>query len=204
VAISVKEREAPDMYLRSMDTPHPEPQCERIAAETLFQAYAGFVAKFLQHLGVPLRDVDDLVQDVFMTVHRKGGYVAGAAMPRTWLAAIAVRMAQNSRRAQRRGRHFTACLAQELVPESADPAKQVELQRGLESVQRALENMPVEQRAAFVLYELQGETCESIAAAWNVPLGTVYSRLHSARRTFMNAYTVAVDDDPTRRVVGKR
>jgi hypothetical protein len=51
------------------DTPHPEPAGERITAGALFSAHAAFVAKFLKHLGVPRREVDDLVQDVFMTVH---------------------------------------------------------------------------------------------------------------------------------------
>lgn len=186
------------------DTPHPEPQGERIAAGALFRAYAGFVAKFLQHLGVPRREVDDLVQDVFMTVHRKGGYVVGPALPRTWLAAIAVRIAQNSRRAQRRGELFSARLAaEELTPSVSDPGQQVELRRGLERVQRALERMPLEQRAAFVLYELEGETCESIAASWEVPIGTIYSRLHHARRAFMSAYAADAEPQPEKQVMGK-
>jgi RNA polymerase sigma-70 factor (ECF subfamily) len=39
-------------------------------------------------------------------------------------------------------------------------------------------------RACFILFELEGESCESIAAGLNVPVGTVHSRLHAARRAF--------------------
>jgi RNA polymerase sigma-70 factor (ECF subfamily) len=39
-------------------------------------------------------------------------------------------------------------------------------------------------RAVFILFELEGESCESIAAGLEVPIGTVYSRLHAARRAF--------------------
>lgn len=185
------------------ETHHPEPDGERITAGALFRAHARFIAKFVQHLGVPLRDVDDLVQDVFMTVHRKGGYVTGPAQPRTWLASIAARIAQNNRRAQRRLDLFTTRLAaEELVPAAADPVQQVELQRGIARVQRALELMPLEQRAAFVLYELEGESCESIAASWEVPIGTIYSRLHHARRAFVRAYASGVEPSRDKKAMG--
>lgn len=184
------------------DTHHPEPQGERIAAGALFRAHAAFIANFLLHLGVLQRDLDDLVQDVFMTVHRKGGYTVGPAQPRTWLAAIALRVAQNSRRAQRRGELFAARLGEELVPPVSDPAQQVELQRQLARVQRALEQLPFQQRAAFVLYELEGESCESIAASWQVPVGTIYSRLHHARRAFMQAYAPTAESSAAKKVMG--
>lgn len=109
------------------------------------------------------------------------------AQPRSWLAAIAVRVAQTGRRT--RLRHGRAqSVPENLRSDARDPAEQLETQRALERVQRALAGLPLEHRVAFVLYELEGESCESIAAVWGVPVGTVYSRLHSARRRFLASY----------------
>jgi len=55
-------------------------------------------------------------------------------------------------------------------------------------VQRALDTLDLEHCAAFVLYEFAGESCEAIAASLSIPVGTVYSRLHHARRRFEQAY----------------
>ena len=179
---------------------------ERIGADALFRAHAQFVAGFLVRLGVPAADVDDAVQEVFVVAHRKGGYVAGPARPRSWLGAIALRIAQASRRV-RTTRQLRESLDTESVEfalaASSDPSEHFETRRSVERVQRALDTLPVEHRAAFLLYELEGESCESIAAGWSIPLGTVYSRLHNARRRFLLAYEAATEA-PSARCAGER
>jgi RNA polymerase sigma-70 factor (ECF subfamily) len=164
--------------------------------EALFRAYAPFVASFLARLGVVAADVDDRVQEVFLIAHRKGGYTPGAGQPRTWLAAIATRVASTGRRSQRRRREDVGHhgLLEQSAARAGDPAEALELQRALQRLQRALDTLEVEQRAAFVLYELEGESCEAIAAAFDVPIGTVYSRLHNARKRFLRAYAELADD----------
>jgi RNA polymerase sigma-70 factor (ECF subfamily) len=164
---------------------------ESIGAEALFRSYAQFVASFLYRFGAPPGDIDDIVQEVFIVAHRRGGYVRGSAQPRTWLASIAANVAQTSRRARsRRARNIPTApeSALEQAGNTIDPLQQLESQRAVECLQGALEGLPVEHRAAFVLYELEGASCESIAAQWQVPIGTVYSRLHSARRRVVDAY----------------
>lgn len=179
---------------------------ERIGAETLFREYAQFVASFLYRFGAPPSDIDDMVQEVFIIAHRKGGYVRGSALPRTWLASIATYVAQSSRRARtRRARNIPT------APESAlteagstvDPQQQLESRDAIEFLQSALEGLPTEHRAAFMLYEFEGESCESIAAQWEVPIGTVYSRLHFARRWVLEAYAER-GDSPVPRPSSKR
>src|SRR5688572_25660558 len=73
-----------------------------LTAEALFRAHAPFVAAFVLRLGAAEESVDDLVQEVFLTAHRRGGYQPGAAKPTTWLAEIALRVVSNHRRALRR------------------------------------------------------------------------------------------------------
>jgi len=160
---------------------------ERIGVDALFRAHAPFVATFLHRLGTPRHEIDDLVQEVFVVAHRKGGYVKGPAQPRSWLGAIAVRVAQAGHRARRR-LESPASPAVDQLSTTRDAGEAIDAQRSVARVQRALESLPLSQRAAFVLFEIEGESCESIAAVWEVPIGTVYSRLHHARRKFLEEY----------------
>ena len=169
----------------------------RIDAEALFRAHAPFVAAFLHRLGTPQADVDDLVQEVFLVAHRKGGYVPGAGQPRTWLAAIAVRVARSGHRSRRRRREgLDEQAIESAVSPCRDAAETLEVRKSLERVERALHTLDLEHRAAFVLYEIEGEPCEMIAASFGVPVGTIYSRLHHARRRFVDAYATISQDEP--------
>jgi RNA polymerase sigma-70 factor (ECF subfamily) len=171
----------------------------RIGAATLYRDHAPFIAGFLRRLGVPAADLEDAVQEVFVVAHRKGGYTEGPALPRTWLAAIALRVAQAGRRTRQR-REAAASPMLDAVPDfrGNDPAAAIENRRRLDRVQRALDVLPLEQRAAFVLFEIEGESCESIAVALGVPLGTVYSRLHYARQHFLKAHDGLLDRERNR------
>ena len=158
-----------------------------ISAETLFREQAHFVASFLRHMGTNESDLDDLLQDVFVLAHRKGGYLPGAAGPRTWLASLAIRVVSARRRARAR-RPAPSEVPENLADDARSPAEVLEARRSLQRVQAALEQLPLEQRAAFILFEIEGESCESIAAMWDVPVGTVHSRLHNARKRFLETY----------------
>lgn len=168
--------------------PNPETCSVRpIDVDALFRAHAPFVASFLRHMGIPELDLDDHVQETFMMAHSKGGYLPGPAAPRTWLASLAQRVLLARRRARARRPEFSAPL--DGLPDGArGPAELLECQRSLERVNAALEDLSLEHRAAFVLYEIEGESCESIAAMLDVPIGTIYSRLHHGRKLFFKAY----------------
>lgn len=68
------------------------------------------------------------------------------------------------------------------------PGEQAETAEALRRVQQALEVLDEAKRAVFILFELEGESCEAIAAGLNIPVGTVYSRLHKARKLFMEVH----------------
>jgi RNA polymerase sigma-70 factor (ECF subfamily) len=164
----------------------PDAGARPIDAETLYRTHAPFVASFLRHMGARESDLDDLLQDVFVIAHRKGGYQPGPAAPRTWLASLAFRVIRARRRA--RARRPESAATSEAPDDSGSPADVLEARRSLQRVQAALEDLSLEQRAAFVLHDIEGESCERIAAMWNVPVGTIYSRLHHARKRFLEAY----------------
>lgn len=165
-----------------MKEPHqPEP----ISSDELFRRHAAFVARFLCRLGVDDDALDDCVQDVFMVVHRRGGYLPGPAKPTSYLAAIAVHTAADHRR--RRGVQNARDAGNEVdavASQNGDPAHCLEQREQLRVLQRALEKLDPTLQTTLLLADGEGETCVSIAAAMNVPLGTVYWRLSHARKKF--------------------
>ena len=167
-------------------------------AGALFRAHAPFVAGFLLRLGVGRRELDDAVQEVFLTAHRRGGFYPGAAQPTTWLAEIALRVASGLRRTRRRRPEADAALDEPAG--GPTPFENAVAAEALDRLQRALDTLGLEHRAVFILYEIEGEPCESIAAGLGVPVGTVYSRLHTARRAFRSACAEMEQDAPRHRV----
>ena len=167
----------------------PSPEAPRLDAETLFRQHATFVAGFVIRLGAAPADVDDLVQEVFLVAHRKGGFRPDRARATTWLAEIAVRLVANRRRqTSRRPVECVEDLPETQQDPSVDPFENAANREALMRVQQALDTLPLKQRAVFILFELQRESCESISEGLGVPVGTIYSRLHHARRSFKKAY----------------
>jgi RNA polymerase sigma-70 factor, ECF subfamily len=151
----------------------------------LFRRHAPFVARLLHRLGVPTQEIDDVVQQVFVVVHRNGGYVQGPATPTSYLGAIAVKAASSARRRDGAQRSRQAGYSPELLASSGrDPVSLLEVRRELAQLQAALDEMDPDLRAVLVLTELEGESCSSIALSQGIPIGTVYWRAHRARKQF--------------------
>ena len=169
-------------------TDRPDPRA-RENVELLFRDHARFVASFLLRLGISSADVDDGVQEVFTVAYRKGGFTPERATARTWLGAIAVRVASNRRRGARlRRERLEAEPAAHLASEAPSAEHVLERRQALRRVDGALQGLDLAHRAVFVLFELEGEDCTAIAEALDVPVGTVYSRLHTARKRFISAH----------------
>lgn len=179
------ERFAPSQDERlSMGAP-----LDHIPAEVLFREHGKYVARFLWQLGLAEQDVDDAVQDVFMVVHRRGGFRPGSAKATTWLAEIAVRVARaRRRRTQARRTEPQEAVIAALEAPGPHPDEAAAQAQSLARVQQALQSLDVDRRAVFVLAEIFGESCEDIASSLGIAVGTVYSRLNRARHKFRIAY----------------
>ncbi len=161
---------------------------EPVTTEDLFRAHAPFVARFLTRLGVPPDELDDAVQEVFLVAHRNGGYLPGPATPTGYLASIAVRAAASYRRRGRKSRDRRSEVAPDEVSSAGlDPARSLEVHQSLAELQDALDGLEPDLRATLVLAELEGQSCLSIAGTMHIAVGTVYWRLHRARKTFRQA-----------------
>jgi RNA polymerase sigma-70 factor, ECF subfamily len=160
----------------------------RLGARELFALHAPFVRRFVARMGVLAHDLDDITQEVFLIAHRQGGYVYKGARPTTWLAEIALRVTLAHQRTKRRGRAHDGGDLEALASRGPTPFDSAVAGESLARVQSALDALDADQRAIFVLFELEGESCDAIAHALGLPVGTVHSRLHYARKTFQKHY----------------
>lgn len=150
-------------------------------AEQVYDAHADFVWRSLQRLGARPADLEDLAQEVFVTVHRKLTTFDGRSKLTTWLFGICLHLVQRHRR--RAYLRFEFLHAE--PPERADwqtPEREYARAEAERRLEQLLRRLSPERRATFVLFEIEGTPCEEIAELMSVPLGTVYSRLHAARK----------------------
>lgn len=170
---------------------------DHLDADALYRAHAEFVARFLLRLGAVGQDVPDLIQEVFLVAHRRGGFTLGRAKPTTWLAEISFRVLSDRRKKTRRKLEDADTDSVTVAPSRrGSPGETAEQRQALARVQQALDTLTPEKRAVFVLFELEGESCDAIANGLGIPVGTVYSRLHSARKDFTKAHA-RITGDPT-------
>jgi RNA polymerase sigma-70 factor, ECF subfamily len=154
----------------------------------VYLEHGGFLWRSLQRLGVGQHDLEDVLQEVLMVVHRRGdSFDARRSKLTTWLFGICLRVA----RGHRRRAYFRRETSDDTLTECAhDQTPETELdRRDLERrLARILDAMSCEKRATFVLFELEGVPCEQIAELMEVPLGTVHSRIHAARAHFKKCF----------------
>jgi len=150
---------------------------------TIYREQGRFVWLSLQRLGIHPSDLDDIAQDVFMVVHRRLDTFDRRARISTWLFGICMRVAANYRRRRRWTREVLSGGCEDERPSALAAADDILVRREQrELAERALNRLEVAKRATFVMFELESLSCNEIAELMNVPVGTVYSRLHSARR----------------------
>jgi RNA polymerase sigma-70 factor (ECF subfamily) len=156
--------------------------------ETVYDTYFPFVWRSVLRLGVPLAHADDVVQEIFVVVHRKLPDFEGRSTLKTWLYGIALRVAR-ARHAALRPRNDAEAFDAEQVgaPDAARPDARAEHAEAARVVRTLLEELDDEQREVFVLAELEELTAPEIAEVLGVKLNTVYSRLRLARAAFAHA-----------------
>jgi RNA polymerase sigma-70 factor (ECF subfamily) len=158
----------------------------------IYRQHARFVWLSLQRLGVYPSDLDDVAQDVFVIVHRRLDTFDRRARVTTWLFGICMRVAANYRRRRRWTRELLSGWTEDERPALLLAADDVLVRREeREIAERALDRLDVAKRAIFVMFEIESLSCLEIAELMSVPIGTVYSRLHAARRQL--AKTIARD-----------
>ena len=153
--------------------------------EELYERHFEFVWRTLRHLGVRHMDLPDACQDAFIVVHRRYPSFEQRGKVTSWLFRICFNVARDRRR---RAYARYEVLDDEAVERSDTRARDLfaehEREDKLALFEAALDSMDLEQRATFILFEVEGMSGPEVAETLGVPLGTAYSRLRLAREAF--------------------
>jgi RNA polymerase sigma-70 factor (ECF subfamily) len=168
--------------LRSVEgSPSDATLLQRVAAGevsalgVLYDRHARGLLRFAQR--VDPQEAEDLLQITFMRVARLAGRFDGRTpSARAWLFAIMTRIAQERSRSLRR---FSAALARLADLPRRGETSALETASDLD---RALGRISTAKRTVLLLAEVEGFTCDEIAAMLGIPVGTVWTRLHHARK----------------------
>lgn len=149
----------------------------------LFQKHKGVVARIAFRMLGPSADLEDVVQDVFLQVHRSLPDFRGQSKFSTWLHRVAVNVVlMTRRRAKSRPMYTHEEAARHEPSDTSLPDTEVGRGRRLDAFRRLLDRLSEKKRDVFVLHELEGMAPAEIAKIVDCPVLTVRTRLFYARR----------------------
>jgi RNA polymerase sigma-70 factor (ECF subfamily) len=164
----------------------PDPTVAPANVTAVYQTHGDFLWLTLQRLGVRDADRDDALQDVLVVVHHRLHTFDGRVPLVAWLFGVCVRVAA----AQRRRAHVRREQLWGSVPEDPaterppDPEEALITAQSLARLRAVLDEMDLEKRAVFVMYEIDEVPAAEIASVLGIPFNTVHSRLRAARGQF--------------------
>ncbi|HEY8079522.1 MAG TPA: sigma-70 family RNA polymerase sigma factor [Labilithrix sp.] len=163
---------------------HENPSFERV-----YDDYVDFVWRSARRLGVDDAGADDVVQHVFLVVHRRLPEFEGRSTMKTWLFGIVLRAVQDHRRTLRRkSPHLLASGGEpDELPAEGGPEDAFERAEAVAMLDRLLDTLDEQERVVFVMAELEQMTANEIGEATGLDPKAVYSRLRAARTQFERA-----------------
>jgi RNA polymerase sigma-70 factor (ECF subfamily) len=161
----------------------PDPAPEVLAFDRVFADHATLVWRALRRLGVTSTDIEDICQDVFLTISRRLQTFEGRSAISTWVYGICVHAALAYHRKRRRRPEEPT---HELPDIGVDPPQLHGLERSqaLAIADSVLDALDDDKRVVFVLFEIEEMPMREVADAIGCPLQTAFTRLYAARRQF--------------------
>ena len=155
---------------------------DRAAVAEAYDAHHSAVRAFAKRLVGEVAAAEDLVHEVFVALPQAIRGYRGEASLRTFLISVAVNHARHHVRSASRRRYAMERYEREPARSGNDPEHvtgQLELARALE---RCLDQLPLDQRVAFVLCEVEERSSTEVAGIVAAPEGTVRTRLFHAKK----------------------
>ena len=149
--------------------------------DDVYRRHCRYVGAVILRLGGRREEIDDLIQDVFVEASRGIRDLREPEAVKGWLATIAVRLVRRRLR-WRRLRRFLGLDGGADYTHMVDPAASPVDKLLLRSVYRVLDELPVDDRVAFSLHLVEGETVEHIAQLCGCSLATAKRRIARAQR----------------------
>ncbi len=164
--------------------------------DELFERYNSMVFGLVFHILGDREEALDVSQEVFLTIFRKMDSFRGESSLKTWIYCIAVNRAANRfrwwNRLRRRGtvsleEHLANNPDRELFchmkSDNQSPEEALLIQEEHAEIERLLLQLPLQQRIAVVMRDIEGLSYEEIAESMQISLGTVKSRIARGRET---------------------
>jgi RNA polymerase sigma-70 factor (ECF subfamily) len=156
--------------------------------QAVYRAELRLVRRWVRRFGVPSHDIDDVVQEVFLVLHRHWDEMKQIEPIATWLYGVTRRVCSNYRRSTARRRvdllptcdDRMFCAVPDPHNRSLDEALAVA--RAWARLRSVLEQLSPEQQAVFILVELDQMSSREIAVATRRSPNTVLSQLRLARQ----------------------
>jgi RNA polymerase sigma-70 factor, ECF subfamily len=158
------------------------------ALAEVFRDHFDALYRFCVRLGASGADAEDLVQEVFITAHRRMPSYDARAPMRPWLYGIAYNVFRDQKkRAYRHRENLPGDV--DLEDRRSDPPQETALRAkgARDLVRAALLEIPERRRVVFVMHELDGLSIREVADALDLPVRTTYARIEKAREEFTRA-----------------
>ncbi|MBS1716401.1 MAG: sigma-70 family RNA polymerase sigma factor [Armatimonadetes bacterium] len=163
---------------------------DRSALDELIMAYEAKAYQYAYRLTRNSEEASDVVADAFVRVFNALGNFKGQSSFNTWLYRIITNCYLDIKKKERNRPTLSIETAlttadgeitREIEDPSRDPYEETERNSREARVQDAVAQLPEYQRAMIVMYHSENMSYEEIAAALDLPIGTVKSRLNRAR-----------------------
>lgn len=173
---SIRRKETAPRLVRVGETAGP--------LDEVYRRYAPYVAAVILRITGRDRDVEDLVQDVFLEAARGIEKLREPEAIKGWLATIAVRTTRRTLRLRKvrrlvgldAGADYTRVVEVAAAPELSSEDRLL-----LASVYEVLEKVAVDDRVAFALHHIEGEKLDVVAALCGCSCATAKRRIARAQ-----------------------
>ncbi len=166
------------------------------AFEELMRIHGGTVYNIAFRMMGNHAEAEDLSQEIFITVFKRIDSFRGDSSLSTWLYRVAINHCKNRIKYMQRRHDQDRKEYQDSRPAVASgskatagafdrPDEVVEAKQTEQMIQRALETLDEDHRTILVLREIECMSYEQIGEIMKLEAGTVKSKLHRARATFM-------------------
>lgn len=177
---------------------------DRAAFRLIMERYHDDLMRFLRRMMGDHASADDVFQDTFLQVHESLGSFDTSRKLKPWLFTVAANKARDALRRQKRRRAVSlsaeirgaddgTTFVDLMEIDLPGPESRLTDEERSKMVQDAIDTLSPKLKEVLLLAYFQRMTYQQIADMFEIPLGTVKSRLHAAVASFAQAWQSQVD-----------
>lgn len=173
--------------------------------EICINEYGRDIYSFCRHLTPNQQEADDLYQDTFLTAVKLSSKIDYENNPKSYLLSIALRIWKNKRRkfAWRKRITDIQLMVEERdvdrsAPTELSPEEKIIREEKNEAVRTAVNKLPEKFKIVVLLFYMENLSAAQISKIIQIPVGTVLSRLHHARKILRKELEDILDEHTIR------